>query len=170
MKAGELDRTGAVWTIPPERYKTKIEHVVPLTTAMLNILPDRKRGFVFSSDNGQRGFSGYSKSQRLLLARIAEHREREGRGPMPHWTFHDLRRTARSLMARARVDSDVAERVLGYAVSGVRGVYDRHQYENEKRDALERLATLLEQIVKSSPDAAVVPFAPRRKGVASPKA
>jgi len=46
-------------------------------------------------------------------------------------------------MSRAGVAADVAERVLGHKIPGVRGVYDRHQYISEKRDALERLAVLI---------------------------
>jgi integrase len=150
MTAAEVDRAGAaLWTIPPERYKTGIEHTVPLSAAVLRILPDRKSGFVFSSDGGKREFSGFSKSMRALAARIAERRKPEGRKPMPHWTLHDLRRTARSLMSRAAVSSDIAERVLGHVIGGVRGVYDRHRYDVEKRDALERLAVLVEGITTS---------------------
>ena len=63
------------------------------------------------------------------------------------WTIHDLRRTARSLMSRAGVRPDVGERVLGHAIPGVGGVYDRHSYDLEKADALRRLATLIERIV-----------------------
>ena len=44
----------------------------------------------------------------------------------PHWTLHDLRRTARSLMSRAGVSRDHSERVLGHAILGVEGVYDRY--------------------------------------------
>ena len=47
---------------------------------------------------------------------------------VPPWRLHDLRRTARSLMSRAGVRPDIAERVLGHAIVGVEGVYDRHSY------------------------------------------
>ena len=48
------------------------------------------------------------------------------------WTLHDLRRTARSLMSRAGVPSEHAERVLGHVIKGVEGIYDRHGYSEEK--------------------------------------
>ncbi|MDB5405365.1 MAG: hypothetical protein JWL84_277 [Rhodospirillales bacterium] len=67
--------------------------------------------------------------------------------PMPPWVLHDLRRTARSLMSRAGISSDVGERVLGHVISGVRGVYDRHAYLDEKRDAVERLAGVVERVL-----------------------
>jgi integrase len=64
-----------------------------------------------------------------------------------NWTIHDLRRTARSLMSRAGVRPDIAERVLGHAIGGVQGVYDRHRYDEEKAHALKALAALIEKIV-----------------------
>jgi integrase len=64
------------------------------------------------------------------------------------WTLHDLRRTARSLMSRAGVPSDHAERCLGHAIGGVRGVYDRHAYREEMLLAYEKLAALIAQIVE----------------------
>jgi integrase len=63
------------------------------------------------------------------------------------WRIHDLRRTARSLMSRAGALSEHAERVLGHAIRGVEGIYDRHSYEAEKADALTKLAALIERIV-----------------------
>jgi hypothetical protein len=47
--------------------------------------------------------------------------------------------------SHAGVSSDVAERVLGHVIPGVRGVYDRYEYLDEKRDALERLADFVER-------------------------
>jgi hypothetical protein len=58
-------------------------------------------------------------------------------------------------MSRARVDVDIAERCLGHTISGVRGVYDRHQYEVEKARAFEALAAQIEEIVNS--EASAVP-------------
>jgi integrase len=66
---------------------------------------------------------------------------------MKPWTIHDLRRTAKSLMARAGVRPDISERVLGHAIAGVEGVYDRHSYSSEKAEALQRLADLIETIL-----------------------
>src|SRR5947209_13407122 len=68
------------------------------------------------------------------------------------WTIHDLRRTARSLMSRAGVNADVAERCLGHVIPGVRGVYDRHRYIDEMRQAFEALATQIERIVDPQPN------------------
>jgi integrase len=66
---------------------------------------------------------------------------------MPRWTLHDLRRTSRSLLSRCGIRPDISERVLGHAITGVEGVYDRHRYDVEKADALRRLAALIDGIV-----------------------
>jgi integrase len=67
---------------------------------------------------------------------------------MPKWVIHDCRRTARSLMSRAGVRPDIAERVLGHAIIGIEGTYDRHHWRDEKADALQRLANLIEDILQ----------------------
>jgi integrase len=85
-------------------------------------------------------------------------------GNMPHWTLHDLRRTARSLMAdkRCGVADNIAERVLGHKIGGVHGIYNRHDYFNEKSDALQKLANLVEMIINPPDTGNVVDLAARR--------
>ena len=70
---------------------------------------------------------------------------------LPNWTLHDLRRTAKTLMVRAGVRPDISERVLGHVIAGVEGTYDRHSYADEKRDALEKLAAMVERILNPLP-------------------
>lgn len=145
------------WIIPAERYKTKIPNAVPLTAAVRALLgATQKQGHVFSTTRGKRPFTGFSKAKRALEEKIAELRKGDERKAMPRWVLHDLRRTARSLMSRTGVPSDIAERVLGHVIPGVRGVYDRHSYEAEKREALERLAAQINRII--NPQDNVVPL------------
>ncbi len=66
---------------------------------------------------------------------------------MPNWTIHDLRRTARSLMSRAGVAPDHAERAMGHVITGIRGTYDLHEFREEKRRAVEALAGQIERII-----------------------
>jgi integrase len=156
MNAIEIE--GDVWTIPGERYKNKLDHAVPLTKqakALIGAKPEGFDGnswFVFSTTGGKRPFSGFSKAKKDLDAAIAKIRKTEGREKMPRWTLHDLRRTARSLMSRAKVPADHAERVLGHVIGGVRETYDRYEYLDERRDALEKLAGSVEVILKPAAD------------------
>jgi integrase len=65
------------------------------------------------------------------------------------WRVHDLRRTARSLMSRAGVQTEIAERVLGHTQGELIETYDRHTYEGEMAAALEKLAALIHQITSA---------------------
>lgn len=147
MRSQEINNGS--WTIPAERYKTGVPNTVPLTKEAKSWIGDQEHGFLFSSNGGKRAFNGYSKAKSQLDQVIARQRRKARLKAMPAWTLHDLRRTARSLMSRAGVASDVAELVLGHKIPGVRGVYDRHSYGTEKREALEKLAALIGQILGS---------------------
>ena len=162
ITAAELD--GDVWTIPAGRYKTKVDHVIPLSPAarelIKTLLPPKPRkngNFLFSTTNGEKPIAGFSKGKTAVDNSIANIRKKAGRQPMEDWTFHDLRRTARTLMSRAGVSADHAERCLGHVIAGVRGVYDRYAFLDEKRDAFEKLAAMVDRILKP-PESNVVPL------------
>lgn len=152
MNTSELD--GDVWVIPAARYKTKLDHVIPLSETARELIRaaptpkvSKKARFVFSTTEGEVPFSGYSKAKAALDKVIADVRKKAGREPMPNWTLHDLRRTARSLMSRAKVPTDHAERAIGHVIGGVRETYDRHEYFQEKSDAFEALAAMVSNIL-----------------------
>src|SRR5262249_34742843 len=142
----------------------KGDHVVPMTDGLFALIgPKQKAAFVFTSDSGKTSFKGFSKAKAALDAKLTEIRKAAGRKPMQPWVFDDLRGSARSLMSRVGVPSEHAERVLAHVISGVRGVYDRHQYRDEKLDALQRLDTLVTQIVQSGSKVIGFPKNPRGK-------
>jgi integrase len=147
MRHSELDRD--TWTIPAARYKNGHDHVVPLSGAAQAIIDDlptvNGSDLVFTHD-GKRPVGGFSKFKARL--------DRDS--GVTGWRLHDLRRTARSVMSRAGVPTDHAERALGHVINGVRGVYDRHEYLSEKRHAFEALAAQIERIV--NPQKNVVPL------------
>lgn len=64
-----------------------------------------------------------------------------------HWVIHDLRRTARSLMPRAGIDENIAERTIGHKLQGMMKIYNKHPYFEQKTDALQRLANLVASIL-----------------------
>jgi integrase len=142
----EID--GDLWTIPAARYKTGVDHVVPLSRAAMAIIHPTSMlsnlgGSFYRADGPDRPLFGpraFSRDKRVL------DRATGVRG----WRLHDLRRTARSLMSRAGAAPDVAERCLGHVIPGVRGVYDRWEYLEEKRAAFEALAGLVEGITRPS--------------------
>lgn len=143
--------TGDIATVPASRTKAKLDHAVPFTkgiAAQIGEASEETAGdFVFSTDHGETSFSSFSKAKARLDLEIGKLRRETGMPAMAPWRLHDLRRTARSLMSRAGVNSDIAERVLGHALPGVRGVYDRYAYLADKRRALDALGALLEVII-----------------------
>jgi integrase len=146
LYAKRSEIVGAEWTIPADRYKSKIDHLVPLSQAALALVEGSgDADFIFTA-NGKQAIGSHT----LHKAAIDEASGVTG------WTLHDLRRTARSLMSRAGISSDHAERCLGHVIGGVRGVYDRHEFRDEKRQGFEALASLVERIV--NPQANIVPL------------
>lgn len=154
MHADEL--AGDEWTIPAERYKTKVAHVTTLNAEIRKVLPKRN-GFVFASDGFDKPFQGFSKAKGLLDEKLAEVRKRNGRKPMAPWRLHDLRRTARTGLAKLGVSRDVGEAVLGHVNGGIAGVYNRHAYQVEKAEALKRWAKHVAGIVHSTDNVVTLP-------------
>jgi len=163
MLWSEIDNDDfSVWVIPAARYKTKIDFEVPLSGAALGILHEARRiklgtaGYVFTT-GGETPISGFSKWKAhfdaLMLAErckiAAAYGDDVDKITVPGWTIHDLRRTARSLMSQVGVAPDHAERALGHVIGGVRGVYDRHAYRKEKRQAFEALAARIDHILRT---------------------
>ena len=151
MTYSEIGDDG-IWTIPPERYKTKRANHVPLSKQALAIIHTQPKvsssDYVFASSAGT-PFSGFSKKKNALdrTVRAAQKKEADRvLEQIPNWRLHDVRRTAKTLMQRAGVRPDISERVLGHVIAGVEGTYDRYGYEAEKRDALDRLAEMIERI------------------------
>jgi integrase len=148
-----------IWTIHAERYKSKRPNFVPLSKAARAVIAAQPKqddcDYVFPS-RAKTQYSGYSKSKAKLdnavFATMKKQAKKSAKvDPIPNWTLHDLRRTAKTLMARAGVRPDISERVLGHTIAGVEGIYDRHSYADEKRDALEKLAAMVERILKPLP-------------------
>jgi integrase len=183
MKWSELkERT---WTIPASRYKTKLDFEVPISDAAWHVLATApllaelrqgisergnqpntvtpKEGIVFTT-TGESLMGGFSKFRRqfeaLMLDELRQAAVERGDDPdkiaLARWTVHDLRRTARSLMTQAGVPPDHAERALGHALGGIRGVYDSYSYFDEKRRAFEALAAHIARVIDPNPN--VVPM------------
>jgi len=101
---------------------------------------------------GNGGFVFAYSSQPALRGRLERDRQRfEKVNSMAHWTLHDLRRTGRSMMAAVGVPELHAEMVMGHALKGVVGIYNRHAYAAEKADALQMLANRIRDIVTPPP-------------------
>jgi integrase len=125
------------WTLPASRNKTAQDLIRPLSKAALATLPPRNGRLVFVNSLGTGPLVDFARPKAKL----------DEASGVTGYTLHDLRRTARSLMSRAGVPTDHAERCLGHVIGGVRGTYDRHEYHAEKHQAYEALAGIIERIV-----------------------
>jgi integrase len=139
----EID--GADWLIPAARYKSKRDTLVPLSGKARALLAEMPR-----IGPGQWAFT---LSGKRPIGTLTEKKAAFDKAcSVTGWRIHDLRRTARSLMSRAGVNADIAERCLGHTIVGVRGIYDRHEYRDEKARAFEALAAQIERIVDPQPN------------------
>ena len=151
----EFDRDAGLWTIPAEKAKNGVLHIVPLAPQALDLLdtieaispepesdalPSR---FLFPSPVGDKPITASSVSHALSKNR--------GRIGIENVTPHDLRRTAATAMAAMGVDRTVLAKVLNHVDSGVTGRYDTHSYIPEKRSALERWGRKVEAIITGEP-------------------
>jgi integrase len=136
------------WTIPAEAREkgNALEIVLPDSAlAIIKAQPRFASNPYVLAGRGDTHFSGYSKAKAAFDAKVQ----------IPEWRLHDLRRTARSLMSRAGTRPDISERVMGHAIAGVEGTYDRHSYRDEKAHALRALAGLVENILRPSAEKVV---------------
>jgi integrase len=140
-----VDGTWRIPTAPREKGNAGTLRLPPLVLDIINKQP-RFSPYVFAL-SGKGAPKSFIKPKREL-----DQRMREQVPDMAPWVIHDLRRTARSLMSRAGILPHVAEQVLGHVIPGVMGTYDRHGYDLEKADALNRLASLVERITNPPTD------------------
>jgi integrase len=146
---GEIDRDKCCLVVPGERMKGRAPHSIMLTEPMCELLaelPHFEGGdFIFSTTEGKRPVSGFSKMKARLDRTIA------AIGHVEHWQIHDIRRVVRTGLSFSRVDGKIAEIVLAHARHGIEPHYDLHTYDREKLDALQRWEKGLVEIVDRSP-------------------
>jgi integrase len=145
LRWSEIDFDRDLISLPPERTKNARPHEVPMSGAVRDILKARTgtRDFVFGVGAG--GFSGWTRCKERLDRRIGD----ELGKPLPHWTVHDLRRTAATRMVDLGEGPHIVEAVLNH-VSGhrVAGIYNRSLYKAEKAQALSKWATHVLAVAK----------------------
>jgi integrase len=147
MRWAQISADG-IWSVPNGNRRQKGtggELVLP--PMALDIINARPRfasnPFVFPGPSGASYFRTYARGKHALD---------QATGPLPHWQLHDLRRTARSLMSRIGIRSEVAENLLGHVQPGIVAVYNRYEYVQEKAQALRQLAGLIDNILRDDAD------------------
>jgi integrase len=129
---------GNDWTLPAERNKAKVDLIRPLSKLALDQLPPHAGDddYVFGHVP-DRPFGSFARLKKRIDAASG----------VKGWRFHDLRRTAKTRMAKAGVPRLHSEQCLGHTIKGVEGTYDVHDYYSEKRQAYAMLAAHIESLV-----------------------
>jgi integrase len=160
MRWSEIDLDRRLWTLAAKRAKNNKTHDVPLTDFAVGILTALPRiagsDFVLTT-TGDTPSNGYSKGKIRLDALLP--------ADMPAWRLHDLRRSVASGLARLGVNLPVIEKVLNHAsgsFAGIVGVYQRHDFADEKRTALQRWSDHVEQLISGKPARVVTLHGKRR--------
>ena len=170
----ELDRATSIWTIPAERAKNGVAHIVPLAPmAVLEL--DRlsglahgdnrdkedknwpKAGFVLTT-TGRTPISGITKAKRAVDAAVAKAMDGNA---LLGWRIHDLRRTLATGFQRLGIRFEVTEAVLNHvsgAKGGIAGIYQRHDWKDEKRTAFDAWARHIASIITPAEQGNVVSF------------
>jgi len=153
MMRHELDLDKALWSLSPERVKNRLPHEIPLSRQVIAIIraqPDRGE-YVFS-ERGNAPYSGWSRSKARLSRRLPG---------MPHWTVHDLRRSAVTGMNELGIATAVVELIVNHQSgvrAGVAGTYDRSKRMDERRRALQAWADALTGEMAEPDVGTVTPF------------
>jgi integrase len=152
MQWSDINADG-VWNIPSEKREKSNVGKLQLPPAALAIIKQQPRiagnPHVFPAGRGKGPLAAFSRGK-------AELDEKLGLEP---WVMHDLRRTCRKLMTRARVRADVAELALGHSLQGIQKVYDdRAEYQPMIDEALQCVANEVQRILNPN----VVPMPARR--------
>jgi len=151
------------WTIPGTRAKNGLTHRVYLTKTALSLIGDTNgKGYIFKTagedDRPMTELAMNTAVRRHLLWPVKDAKgallynkdgsqATENRLGVEHFTPHDLRRTATTLMAKAKVLKEYRERVTNHKLGKLDGTYNVHDYDDEKQAALETLERSILSII-----------------------
>jgi integrase len=159
----EFDLDRAIWHLPGARTKTGADLDIPLPGAAVTCLRELHRLAA-----GSEWVLPARKAQDRLLPHIHENtlnvalsKVKALLPDLEPFCIHDFRRTARTHLAALGVEPHIAERCLNHKIKGIEGIYNRHDYFEERRQALELWAGFLETC-EAGKDWNVVPL--RRAG------
>lgn len=150
----EFDLKKGIWRLPADRTKTGAGQQIPLAAPVLTWLEElrvRAGGspYVFPARRTSKRFPHVSPDTLNVALNALKH-------GLESFTVHDFRRTTRTLLASLGIASDVAERCLNHKLRGIEGVYNRHDYFEERKAAFSQLTVLLIDLEKG--DGKVVPI------------
>jgi integrase len=146
LERPEINATEQLIEFSGAKYKNKRPHVVPMTPMVVEIvatLPVLDDCPYLVTTNGKTSID----CDTYLKDKLDEAIKAAGHKPIKDWRPHDIRRTVRTNLSKLGISSDIGERVMGHVIGGVRGVYDRHSFNDEKRRALTAWENYLSRVI-----------------------
>jgi len=140
-----VDFDAAEWHIPAEHSKTGKPHIVYLSRQSIEMfrelqaLAGGSELVLPSRSSLVKPFAANALNDALKVSLAGQ--------DIPAFTIHDLRRTASTLLHENGWPSDVVEKALNHTIGGVRGVYNRAEYEPQRREMLQFWADYIEQLL-----------------------
>jgi integrase len=152
MRWSEFDPELTLWTLPRERTKNGVTHLIPVPGMMRDLLVGLPRlgEYVFTTRDNK-PIAAFSVAKTNLDVEIAA---ANAGTPIPPWRFHDLRRSFATNLAKLGTQLPTVEKLLNHtsgSFAGVAGIYQRHDFAAEKRAALELWAQHIANIVAVRP-------------------
>lgn len=140
-----VDFEQAEWHIPAEHSKTGKPHIVFLSRQSIALFKELQAlaggsALVMPGRGSQTKPFAHNAINTALKTALAGQ-------PIPAFTIHDLRRTASTHLHESGWASDVVEKALNHAIGGVRGVYNRAEYEPQRREMLQFWSDYIEQLM-----------------------
>jgi integrase len=163
-KVAEFDLDKAVWHLPAQRTKTSVAIDIPLSNPAVECL----RKLIELGCSSDYLLPARKRQERMLphihenTLNVAMSKVKPLLGDIENFTIHDFRRTARTHLAALGVTPHIAERCLNHKIEGVEGIYDRHDYFSERREALAKWAAFLDAC-ETGKDWNVVPLRGKKK-------
>lgn len=153
----EFDLENCKWVLPANRSKTGKEIAIPLSPLALDFFNELKvracdSEYVFPNRRVSKSLHMGKDTLNRAIAKLFGQEPGKKIQPLnrmenlEYFTVHDLRRTCRSLLASLSVPPHIAERCLNHKIEGVQGIYDRYDYFEERRQAINILSNKLAEI------------------------
>jgi integrase len=153
LRWSELDLANKVWNLPAERAKNSRAHIIHLSDMAMEILeglPQINGSPLVFTINGLSSFTNFDPLRHRIHKRMG--------ADVPHWQIRDLRRTATTLMAEIGITHHVADKILNHSsgeISGVKAIYNRFNYLDERKAALNVLGRFIATLIGRGGDIVV---------------
>jgi integrase len=152
-RLSEIDFGNCALEVPKSRYKSRRDHIVPLSSPVLDVIHrvpacTPPNDFILSSRDGRVPVSGFSRAKSMLDSQAGALMKNEDlTWSLQNYRIHDLRVTCETRLANLGFNQEIRDAVLGHAKQGLQKTYNKHDYFEEKKVALAVYAAHISEIV-----------------------